>query len=51
MISIKNGLKTGDALSPLLFDLALDYAIRRGEVNQDSLKLNGVYQVWFMLIM
>jgi hypothetical protein len=26
---IKNGLKQGDALSPLLFNFALEYAIRR----------------------
>jgi hypothetical protein len=25
----ENGLKQGDALSPLLFDFALEYAIRR----------------------
>jgi hypothetical protein len=28
---IKNGLKQGDALSPLLFNFALKYAIRRWE--------------------
>jgi hypothetical protein len=27
--SIQNGLKQGDALSPLFFDLALEYAIRK----------------------
>jgi hypothetical protein len=27
--SIQNGLKQGDALSPLLFNFALEYAIRR----------------------
>jgi len=30
---IRNGLKQGDALSPLLFNLALAYAIRRVQVN------------------
>jgi len=29
MFSIRSGLKKGDALSPLLFNFALEYAIRR----------------------
>jgi hypothetical protein len=41
MFLIKNGLKQGDAFSPLLFIFVLYFTIRRVEVNQYGLKLNG----------
>jgi len=45
MLPIRNGLKQGDALSPLICKLALEYAIWRIQENQNGLKLNGTHQL------
>ena len=39
---IESGLKQGDAVSPLLFNFALDYAIRKTKLGLD---MNGAHQI------
>ena len=45
MFLLKNGLKQGNVLSPWVFNSALEYAIRRVQVNQDGLKLHDMHQL------
>jgi hypothetical protein len=44
-LPIRNGLKLGDALSPLLFNFALEYTISRVQIHQAGLKLNSTHQL------
>ena len=45
MFHIRNGLKQGDNLSPLLLIFASECAIKRVQVHQDGLKLNRRHQL------
>ena len=45
MFRIRKGAKQGDAQSPFLDNFAVEYAIRRFQVMQDGLKLNGTHQL------
>ena len=44
VFNTRNVLKKRDALSTLLFNFALDCAIRRVQVNKDGLKCYGIYK-------
>jgi len=44
MFPTRNGLKQ-DTLSSIIFNFALEYAIRRAQVNQDGLKLNSTHRL------
>ena len=42
---IWNDLKQGCALLPMLLNFALEHTIRRVQINQNALKLNGTHQL------
>ena len=42
---IEKGMKQGDALSTLLFNVALEYAIRKVQENNLALDMKGTHQV------
>jgi hypothetical protein len=48
---IQNGLKQGDASSPLFFKSTLEWAIRKVQENQAKPKLKGIYQLLSVLMM
>ena len=45
IFAIRSDLKQVNAVSPLLFSFAFNYAIRRVQLNQDGLKLNETHQL------
>jgi hypothetical protein len=45
MFPVRNFLKQGNDLSPLLFNFAVENAISRVQVNHDGLKLNGTHHL------
>jgi hypothetical protein len=42
-LPIRNGLKQGEALSPLLFNFILEYSIGKVKENLERLELNGTH--------
>jgi hypothetical protein len=46
-IPIHNGLRIGEALLPLFFNINLEYTIRKAQEHRKGLELNGTYQLRF----
>ena len=44
-VPVRNHLKQGDVLSPLLLKFVLEYAIRKVRASQESLRLNGMHKL------
>jgi hypothetical protein len=44
-LSYPNWSKTGDDLTPLLFNFALEYAIMQAQENKMGVKLNGTHHL------
>ena len=51
MFPVKRVLKQGNALSPMLFNFAIEYAIKSVQVSQDVLKLMEHISFKFMLML
>ncbi|CAG4970890.1 unnamed protein product [Colias eurytheme] len=45
VFEVTTGLKQGDALSPILFNLALEYLIRKILILEGGIELNGNHKV------
>jgi hypothetical protein len=45
MFHFEKGLREGEALLSLLFNFALEYAIRKVKANHNLLKFNGTHRV------